>query len=1024
MSSTHTAPRTARRRTRPASSGTAEPALAADFLGDVDDAVRDQMTTSVTVHEFLQDAGTLTLADRRLLVDQALILLEGNYVHLRLKSAMHAVAPLQRLRLLQVRLRRQTPASMDPEPVFHAEMSEIFHSLRDLHTNYLLPEPFRGKVAYLPFLIEEYFDDDGDRHYVVSHIVDGFTAPDFGRGAEITHWNGIPIDRAVDQQAARFAGSNPAARHARGLESLTIRPLVIHLPPIEEWVTVTYLGGDDDTPRTLTQEWLVVDNVPPFIGDPDEVSAAAASLGLDLDSDEAGRAKTLLFAPAVVGATQGDDSTRTDATSSVRNGDAPDSGDEPADVGEQLTTTMPGVFRARSVQTASGVFGHIRIFTFAVEDPTAFVTEFVRLTRLLPPDGLIIDVRDNGGGHIHASEFTLQTLTPRRITPEPVQFSATPLNLAICRRHRDNPTGQIDLGAWFGSLERFTETGAGYSGAFPITPHDGANAIGQQYHGPVVLITDARCYSATDIFAAGFADHQIGTILGVDDNTGAGGANVWTHGLLTALLQFPSPDPQSPFVALPNGANMRVSVRRTLRVGEATAGTPVEDLGVTPDVRHHMTRADVLHGNSDLLDRAGEILAGQPVHTVDVAGDLGTDGTLTLDIDTIGVDRVDVHVDDRPRASIDVADGSVTVTIDDATTAARARVDGLHDGGLVASRTVAIATAGPTDTGTARTGMPRFAQPIGSAAGTQPTIVYVHGAGNKPPAAELKRAWDTDLFHRDLGAGSVMAHYADILHRRPGVIGADACNESTALTALFATDTHGAAANGTRRAGVDAATATDLADHLAAAASTPQGRRFAARLGAAVDTHAADSTLELGDIDSGVLPLPRAIRRILLRRLLRRLVPDAEAYFFTSKANRMRARVRSVCKAVAGPVIVVTHSLGTVIAYDVLNEPAFAARDIRLWVTMGSPLGYSEVQDEITRPLRVPAPVRRWTNVADRRDVVALDTGLHNDFDGGMTLVDLPVDNPSPNNHAACGYLRTAAVRTVVSAALASQPAR
>ena len=110
----------------------------------------------------------------------------------------------------------------------------------------------------------------------------------------------------------------------------------------------------------------------------------------------------------------------------------------------------------------------------------------------------------------------------------------------------------------------------------------------------MVLITDARCYSATDIFAAGFADHEIGKILGVDDNTGAGGANVWTHGLLARCCSYHRrPDSASPYKALPNGANMRVSIRRTLRVGELS-GTPVEDLGVRPDAMHKLTRADLL----------------------------------------------------------------------------------------------------------------------------------------------------------------------------------------------------------------------------------------------------------------------------------------------------------------------------------------------------------------------------------------------------------------------------------------------
>ena len=449
----------------------------------------------------------------------------------------------------------------------------------------------------------------------------------------MTHWNGIPIDRAVNVNAARFAGSNPDAQHSRGLQSLTIRPLIIHLPPDEEWVTVSYLAPDG-SPQTLRHDWMVVTNLPPFTGNPNEVSATAATLGLDLDADEAGRAKTLLFAPTVAQAW------RAAQPATLQ--------DEPVAPGQELTTAMPGVFRARPVQTSSGVFGHIRIFTFSVNDPDAFVEEFIRLIGLLPQNGLIVDVRDNGGGHIHASEFTLQTLTPRRIQPEPVQFASRDLNLAICRRHKDNPSG-IDLGPWFASLDQATETGAEYSGAFPITPVAGANARGQHYHGPVVLITNARCYSATDIFAAGFADHQIGTILGVDNNTGAGGANVWTHGLLTQLLQLPTPDPTSPYVALPNGANMRVSIRRTLRVGEHSAGTPVEDLGVTPDELHRMTRRDVLDGNADLLDRAGVILAqGQP-RRLDVFANLDDDGALHVEVDAAGIDRVDAYVDDRPR---------------------------------------------------------------------------------------------------------------------------------------------------------------------------------------------------------------------------------------------------------------------------------------------------------------------------------------------------------------------------------------
>jgi hypothetical protein len=647
-------------------------ALAAPFLAEAAEPVREHLARSVELAEFLQGAGGLTLEERRLLVEQALVLLEQNYVHLPLKVAMHAVNPLQRLRLLRVQLERQTPATMDPEWRFHAELSRIFHSVRDLHTNYLLPDPFGGKIAYLPFQVEEYFDASGS-HYVVSRLATGFSAPGFGPGAVVTHWSGMPIDRAVDLNAARFAGSNPAASHARGLETLTIRPLLRHLPPDEEWVVVGYVGTDGQA-RELRQRWLVVDDLPTFAGPGD---AANALLGLDLELDQTNRAKTLLFAPQVVGQVQAD---QPPVLTTI-----------PAAAGEEVPTRMPGLFRARNVTTSAGDFGHLRIFSFNLRTlgvtPDDFVAEFIRLIGLLPQTGLIVDVRGNGGGHIWASECSLQTLTPHRIVPEPAQFINTPLNLRICRNHgaEDDP---FQLRPWIQSMDQATETGASFSAAFAITPEDLANAKGQHYFGPVVLITDARCYSATDIFAAGFQDHGIGPILGVDDNTGAGGANVWDHQLLSGLLQDP-PDPDSPYKVLPRGANMRVAIRRTVRVG-ALAGTPLEDLGVQPNQRHLMTHRDVLEGNLDLLDQAGELLAALPVRRLDIHPAMAADGTLTLQLEVENLDRADVYVDERPRGSVEVTGGAATVVVTGVEGARSARVEGFSERELVAARRISL----------------------------------------------------------------------------------------------------------------------------------------------------------------------------------------------------------------------------------------------------------------------------------------------------------------------------------------------
>ena len=626
---------------------------------------------AVSVPTFLEGAGSLTLAQRKLIVEQALVLLEQNYVHLPLKVAMHAVNPVQRLRLLRARLERTTPQTMGPEWLFHTEVSGAFLSVRDLHTNYLLPKPFSGQIAYLPFMVEK-AHDDGVAHYLVTRTVTGFTHDHFRAGVEVTHWNGTPIDRAVERNGERFAGSNQAANRARGLESLTLRPLMMQLPPDEDWVTVTYLDRNGQK-HDIRVEWQVAANLPPMT-DLDAVTPTAVAQGLDLDSDEKSRAKKLLYVPEVVRLERGQSSRELAGPAAVSAADLP--------------TTMPGVFRARSVETSHGTFGHLRIFTFSVDDPVAFRDEFVRLAGLLPQNGLIVDVRDNGGGHIFAAEFTLQTMTPRRIQPEPVQFISTPLNLLLCRRHRSNPTGQIDLGPWFSSLDQATDIGSVFSAAHPITPAEGANDIGQTYHGPVVLVTDARCYSATDIFAAGFADHEVGPVLGVDDNTGAGGANVWTHGLLSALMEVPEVDPKNPYEPLPNGANMRVAIRRSLRVG-ALSGTPVEDLGIEPDAVHRLTRADVLSGNVDLLDAAGELLAGMPVRRLDAALSL-SGGTLTIELDVAELDRVDVYVDDRPQRSHPVTGPHEAVTVEGVTSGQRLRLEGFAGGELAAARRMVV----------------------------------------------------------------------------------------------------------------------------------------------------------------------------------------------------------------------------------------------------------------------------------------------------------------------------------------------
>lgn len=582
--------------------------------------------------ELLAEHGDLPVADRRRIVKQALILLEQNYAHLPLKRAMHSVDPVQRLKLLERSLERLADVDAPPEVEFHREMTDIFTSVRDLHTNYLLPAPYNAMIAFLPFMVEDFRDDDGEVRYVVSHVVPNFVHPRFKSGVEIRYWNGMPIERAVWAAAQRYAGSNRAARHARGVQTLTTRALIVAPPPDEEWVVVGYrdASGDDQ----IRFDWVASRD--PGAGAATSAEAAARAFafdGIDLEQDTVQRTRRMLFKP---------DAMRAEEHAATRKARAES---VPA-----LESSMPTVFEAREVPTPEGPMGYLRLRTFAHWPPDEFVAEFVRLITALPPRGLIIDVRGNGGGVIMNGELILQTLTSRRIEPEPAQFLNTALNLRICERHDAN-SQWADLSPWVSSMKEALQTGATYSAGFPITDPEQCNAIGQKYFGPVVLIVDALCYSTTDIFAAGFQDHEIGPVIGVDASTGAGGANVWTHQHLADLVL---PGDGSVYVPLPRGAAMRVSMRRTLRVGKR-AGTPVEDLGVVPDKVRSFTRRDLLETNVDLIEYAASLIAGRAPRVVKVrAQGANRPNRAVVFIETEGIDRLDVYVDERPLRSLDV----------------------------------------------------------------------------------------------------------------------------------------------------------------------------------------------------------------------------------------------------------------------------------------------------------------------------------------------------------------------------------
>jgi pimeloyl-ACP methyl ester carboxylesterase len=121
----------------------------------------------------------------------------------------------------------------------------------------------------------------------------------------------------------------------------------------------------------------------------------------------------------------------------------------------------------------------------------------------------------------------------------------------------------------------------------------------------------------------------------------------------------------------------------------------------------------------------------------------------------------------------------------------------------------------------------------------------------------------------------------------------------------------------------------------------------------------------------------------------------------------VRAKIDAMVSAAIGndPTVVLAHSLGSVVAYNVLIERA-AAPDVPRFITVGSPLAVRGIKRCLAAPLRSPACVRHWFNAYDDRDVVALSALDANGFNVVPAIENKhDVMNFTDNRHGIAGYL-------------------
>jgi pimeloyl-ACP methyl ester carboxylesterase len=265
-------------------------------------------------------------------------------------------------------------------------------------------------------------------------------------------------------------------------------------------------------------------------------------------------------------------------------------------------------------------------------------------------------------------------------------------------------------------------------------------------------------------------------------------------------------------------------------------------------------------------------------------------------------------------------------------------------------------------------------------------IIGVHGLDNKPEAAILESWWKASIVEglsRHGGAGRARVHFklaywADLMYPLPLEV-------QTLAEPYLPAEGDGPLP----RAGLSVRKVTMA--------------RMRGSVGKALEKV---STVRLGEN--------------MVRGTVKAKMPDLHFYkndqdLRLAVQARLFKRLRSACRW-RRKVMLIAHSMGSIVAYDVLREHGQTLKDLE-FVTVGSPLGLAGLKTVVEGTLFVPECVAHWSNFSDPKDPVSSwDTSLSDNYQAnsrGVTISDHLVVNgyigPSgkPNAHKIYGYLRT-----------------
>ena len=504
-------------------------------------------------------APAYTAQQRQLVADQAYFVISNLYVHhdLKIKDFGPSADAVSRLKDIKAR------AAGLKDDDFQNALQLVFRDLHDNHTNYGAPLPLACSYVISPMSFRDIVEN-GKVKIVFQHLTR------ITKDLPGDHQKAKPLDEliAIDGKPAKEfmqgimadgMGATTPAQIVYGLMTHTIRPLAALPVPANDTITYTL---QDSTGKAYD----IKTNLYAIVNEPNCVAQTKKEM------DDANLPKRVRFL-------SGDNTVVRDYKRFA----------EPEEIAPFDNDPLSEVAKIQDVDTGSGKLTYMQLASFmptssSVESIIQRVKEEL-VARRDSSMGIIIDVRQNGGGAIKLAEEMTQLFTPSSIQTMPVTLLPNDLNMKMFL----NSNGGAQNG-WTQDITDAIRAHAPLTKPRVLTTPSEANRLGQVWFKPVVVLTDAACYSACDLFAAAMQDHAAATIVGAHPSTGAGGANVMDVRSFRSV--FSSMGNNNPFKALPQGQSMRVSWRQTVRVGK-NKGALIEDRGVIPDVVINYTRADM-----------------------------------------------------------------------------------------------------------------------------------------------------------------------------------------------------------------------------------------------------------------------------------------------------------------------------------------------------------------------------------------------------------------------------------------------